>query len=65
MNVALLITLTDVGGNGSSSCLEECQRQIEAISAEEKYSFSFFLNEEGAAGRQKMWEKASATGFDF
>lgn len=65
MNVALLIALTDVGGNGSSSCLEECQRQIEAISAEEKYSFSFFLNEEGAAGRQKMWEKASATGFDF
>ncbi len=65
MDVAILITLTGGRNDGSASCFEECQRQTEAIAAAGEYSFSTFLNDEGAAGYQKLWEKASATGFDF
>ena len=63
MNVALLITLAK--GGDSTGCLEECQRQTEAIAVSGRYSFSTFLNDEGVAGYQKLWERASAGGFDF
>ena len=53
------------GDDGSSGCLEECQRQVDAVSAEGKYSFSIFLNENGEKGYQAAWEKASAEGADF
>ena len=65
MNVALLITLTDDGKDGATVCLEECQRQTEALTATGGYSFTTFLNDEGTAGYQKVWEKALETGFDF
>ncbi len=65
MNVALLITLTDDGRDGSKACLEECQRQTDALAATGEYSFTTFFNDEGAGGYQKVWEKASGTGFDF
>ena len=63
MDVALLITLAK--GGDSTGCLEECQRQTEAIAASGRYSFTTFLNDEGVAGYQKLWERASAGGFDF
>ena len=62
--VAILITIME-GDDGSSGCLEECQRQVDAVSAEGKYSFSIFLNENGEKGYQAAWEKASAEGADF
>ncbi len=65
MEVALLITLTEGNDGGSTVCLEECQRQTESIAAAGEYSFSTFLNDEGGAGYQKLWEKVYATGFDF
>ncbi len=65
MDVAILITLTGTKADGPVPCLEECQRQTEAIAAAGEYSFATFLNDEGAAGYRKLWEKASATGFDF
>ena len=43
MNVALLITLTDDGKDGATACLEECQRQTEALTATGGYSFTTFL----------------------
>ncbi len=65
MNVALIITLTDDGKDGATACLEECQRQTEALTATGGYSFTTFLNDGGTSGYQKVWEKASGSGFDF
>lgn len=65
MNVALLITLTDDGKDGATACLEECQRQTEALTATGGYSFTTFLNDEGVGGYQKVWEKVLGIGFDF
>lgn len=65
MNVAVLITLTDDGKDGSATCLEECQRQTEALTATGGYSFTTFLNGGGISGYQKVWEKALGGGFDF
>ena len=62
--VALLITVRE-GSDGSVVCLEECQRQTEALTASEGYSFCIFINDKGAAGYRKVWEEASAKGFDF
>lgn len=62
--VALLITVQE-GSDGSVVCLEECQRQTEALTASEGYSFCIFINDKGAAGYRKVWEEASAKGFDF
>lgn len=62
--VALLITVQE-GSDGSVACLEECQRQTEAIAAAGEYSFSMFINDKGTAGYHKVWEEASAHGFDF
>ena len=57
MNVALLITLTDDGKDGATACLEECQRQTEALTATGGYSFTTFLNDEGVGGYQKRLGK--------
>ena len=65
MNVALIISLTDGGKDGAATCLEECQRQTEALTATGGYSFTTFLNDEGVSGYQKVWEKALGEGFDF
>ncbi|HBH08302.1 MAG TPA: hypothetical protein DDX40_02720 [Rikenellaceae bacterium] len=65
MNVAVLITLADDGKDGATACLEECQRQTEALVATGGYSFTIFLNDEGVDGYQKVWGKASGAGFDF
>lgn len=65
MNVALLITISDCGDGDPVVCLEECQRQTEAISASLGYSFTIFLNDQGPSGYQKVWEEASKSGFDF
>ncbi len=65
MNVALLITLTEEEKDVAAVCLEECQRQTEALTATGGYSFTTFLNDEGTAGYQKLLEKALETGFDF
>lgn len=62
--VAILITIHD-GDDRSPGCLEECQKQTEAIAAEGKHSFSMFINNEGDAGYQALWEKALAGKFDF
>lgn len=65
MNVALLITLTDDGKDGATACLEECQRQTEALTATGGYSFTTFLNDEGVGGYQNVWENVLGIGFDF
>ncbi len=65
MEVAILITLADGGKDAAAACLEECQRQTEALAATGGYSFTSFLNEEGRGGYQKLWEKASGKEFDF
>lgn len=64
MKIAAIISVTDKDDR-ASGCLEEVQRQIDSIEAEGKYHFSIFLNSDGRAGFQKVWEKASAEGFDF
>ena len=61
VKVALLITVPPEN-DGSGGCLEECQKQIDAVASEGRYSFSIFLNYEGAAGYQAMWEKAAKEG---
>lgn len=62
--VAILITILE-GDNRNSGCLEECQKQTDAIAAEGKYSFSIFLNDGGSEGCQAVWEKAAKEGFDL
>ena len=62
--VAIIITIKE-GDDGSAGCLEECQRQVDAIAAEGKYSFSVFLNDEGEGGFAVAWEKADKGGADF
>lgn len=62
--VAIIITIKE-GDDGSTGCLEECQRQVDAIAAEGKYSFSIFLNDEGEGGFAVAWEKADKGGADF
>ena len=37
-NVAIIISIME-GDGGSAGCLEECQRQVDAVAAEGKYSF--------------------------
>ncbi|MBR4756776.1 MAG: hypothetical protein IK076_07530 [Bacteroidales bacterium] len=62
--VALLITIQD-GGDRGPGCMEECQKQVDAIAAEGKYSFSIFLNNEGQEGSLSVREKASKEGADL
>ena len=56
--VAILITVPPEN-DGFEGCLEECQRQIDAVASEGRYSFSIFLNYEGPEGYQAVWEKAA------
>lgn len=62
--VAIIITIME-GDDGSAGCLEECQRQVDAVAAEGRYSFSIFLNDEGENGYPAAWEKASRDGAEF
>ena len=62
--VAIIISIME-GDDGSAGCLEECQRQVDAVASEGKYSFSIFLNDEGEAGYAASWEKASEDGADI
>ncbi|MBP5218795.1 MAG: hypothetical protein J6Z47_07610 [Bacteroidales bacterium] len=62
--VAIIITIHD-GDDRSSGSLEECQKQMEAIAARGKHSFSMFINNEGEAGCPAVWEKALEGKFDF
>ncbi|MBR5661512.1 MAG: hypothetical protein IKW99_08175 [Bacteroidales bacterium] len=62
--VAILVTIHD-GDDGSAGCLEECQRQVDAVASEGKYIFSIFLNDAGEKGYQAVCEKASKEGADF
>ncbi len=62
--VALLITIQD-GDDRGSGCLEECQKQVDAIASEGKYSFSIFLNNEGQDGALSVRDKASKDGADL
>ena len=65
MKVALIISLTNDDKNSAPGCLEECQRQVEAVGLSGEYSFTTFLNDKGCAGYQKVWEEVSGRGFDF
>ena len=56
--VALLITILDCDVS-YDDCLLECQKQVEALQAEGRYSFSLYLNNEGVEGYQSVWKKAS------
>ena len=62
--VAILVTIHE-GDDGSAGCLEECQRQVDAVASEGKYTFSIFLNDAGEKGYQAVCEKASKEGVDF
>ncbi|MBO6247501.1 MAG: hypothetical protein J6N54_01665 [Bacteroidales bacterium] len=62
--VAILITVRE-GDDGTSGCVEECQKQIDAVASEGKYSFSIFLNDAGENGCLAVWEKASEEGADL
>lgn len=64
MEVAIIITILD-GDDRTAGCLAECQKQMDAIAVEGRYSFSIFLNNEGQEGYQAVWEKASKDGYDF
>ena len=62
--VAVIISILD--GNASfDSCLEECQKQIDAVASEGRYSFSLFLNNEGPEGYQTVWKKAFDEGAEL
>jgi len=62
--VAIIITIHD-GDDRTTGCLEECQKQTDAIAARGKHSFSMFINNEGESGYPAVWAKALEGGFDF
>lgn len=62
--VALLINILD-GSRSYDDCLLECQKQVDAVSAEGRYSFDLYLNNEGVEGYQSVWKKASEENPDF
>ena len=64
LKVAIVITVPP-GYEGNGGCLEECQKQVDAVASEGRYSFSIFLNYEGAEGYQAVWETASKDGNDL
>jgi len=45
--------------------LEECQKQMDAISAEGRYSFSTYMNPEGKEGFPKVYSQAAEDKPDF
>lgn len=62
--VAVVITVLD-GNDSHESCLEECQKQIDGVASEGRYSFSIFLNDQGVEGYPAVWKKASEEGADL
>lgn len=62
--VTLLINILD-GNTSYDDCLLECQRQVDAVSAEGRYSFDLLLNNDGPDGYQAAWKKASEEEPDF
>ena len=62
--VAIIITIHD-GDDRSQGCLEECQKQTDAIAASGSHSFSMFINNEGEAGYPAVWGKALEGKYDF
>ena len=62
--VAIIINILP-DEDSSNSCMEECQRQMDSVAAEGKYTFSFSLNDKGEDGLQSSWAKASRDGADF
>ncbi len=62
--VAIIISIME-GDGGSAGCLEECQRQVDAVAAGGKYSFFIILNDAGEDGYVASWEKATKEGADF
>ena len=61
--VAVIITIPE-GDDGAAGCVEECQRQVDIVSSEGRYSFSIYLND-GEDGYLAAWDKASKDGADF
>lgn len=64
LKVAIIITIVDPSDK-NPGCLEECQRQIDAIQAEERYAFSIFMNTAGEIGQESIWTQTSKEGYDF
>ena len=64
IKVAILITVPS-GNDGGGGCLEECQKQMDAVASEGRYSFSIFLNYVGPDGYQAMWSKAAKEGTEM
>lgn len=62
--VAVVISIAD-SSDRTPGCLEECQRQIDAIQAEERYVFSIFMNTTRESGRRGIWLQTSKEGYDF
>ena len=64
MKVAIIIT-TKNENDKAATCLEECQRQIDSLASDEKYSFSIFMNTQGSMGIESTWSHASKEQFEF
>ena len=64
MKVAIIIT-TKSENDKAATCLEECQRQIDSLASDEKYSFSIFMNTQGSMGIESTWSHASKEQFEF
>ena len=62
--VAILITVIPEN-DGTTGCLEECQKQMDAVASEGRYDFSIFLNSDGPEGYQAVLEKAASEGNDL
>ena len=65
MTRVVLLICFPKSGDRESGCLEECQKQMDAIASEGKYSFSLFLNNEGSEGVLSVRQKASGEGTDL
>ncbi|MDD7455461.1 MAG: hypothetical protein PUK70_04290 [Bacteroidales bacterium] len=64
MKVAIIITAKNESDN-ADTCLEDCQRQIDSLASDEKYSFSIFMNTQGSIGIESTWVHASKEQFEF
>jgi hypothetical protein len=61
MRIAVVISVVE---GGDRSCVEDCQRQCEALAASDGHAFETFINNDGAAGYLKQVEAAGIDGFD-
>ena len=64
MKIAIIITTKDENDK-AGACLEECQRQIDSLASDERYSFDIFLNTQGSIGIESTWAHASKEQFSF